>query len=55
MQAYFGIRGSLGTRLFDLVTQTRKDQRLYFEDMIIAKVPCQANLPSLITKYHKAN
>ncbi|GKV38853.1 hypothetical protein SLEP1_g46714 [Rubroshorea leprosula] len=36
-QAYFGLRGALGERLFDLVTQQRKDQKLTFEDLVIAK------------------
>ncbi|XP_062112615.1 uncharacterized protein LOC133823780 isoform X2 [Humulus lupulus] len=36
-QAYFGIQGPLGERFFDLVTQKRKDHKLTFEDLIIAK------------------
>lgn len=44
-QAYFGIRGSLGTRLFDLITQKRKDQRLYFEDIVIAKATYEKGSP----------
>ncbi|KAJ8644463.1 hypothetical protein MRB53_006211 [Persea americana] len=36
-QAYFGIRGPLGARLFNLVTQNRNDQKLTFEDLVIAK------------------
>ncbi|GKV07299.1 hypothetical protein SLEP1_g19094 [Rubroshorea leprosula] len=32
-QAYFGLKGALGERLFDLVTQQRKDQKLTFEDL----------------------
>ncbi|KAK6944086.1 TLDc domain [Dillenia turbinata] len=36
-QAYFGLRGVLGERLFDLVSQKRKDQQLTFEDLVIAK------------------
>ncbi|GLT90054.1 hypothetical protein SLE2022_080060 [Rubroshorea leprosula] len=36
-QAYFGLEGALGGRLFDLVTQQRKDQKLTFEDLVIAK------------------
>ncbi|GLT52168.1 hypothetical protein SLA2020_255220 [Shorea laevis] len=36
-QAYFGLKGALGERLFDLVTQQRKDQKLTFEDLVIAK------------------
>ncbi|XP_076932747.1 uncharacterized protein LOC143598409 [Bidens hawaiensis] len=34
---YTGIKGSLVDRLFDLVTQNRKDQQLTFEDLVIAK------------------
>lgn len=36
-QAYFGIRGPLGDRMFDLVTQKRNDQKLTYEDLVIAK------------------
>ncbi|XP_010104804.2 TLD domain-containing protein 1 [Morus notabilis] len=36
-QAYFEIHGPLGERLFDLVTQQRKDHQLTFEDLVIAK------------------
>ncbi|XP_052172862.1 uncharacterized protein LOC127788521 isoform X3 [Diospyros lotus] len=36
-KAYFGIHGSLGDRIFDLVTQQRKDQKLTFQDLVIAK------------------
>ncbi|KAJ6361891.1 hypothetical protein OIU78_002320 [Salix suchowensis] len=36
-QAYFGLKGSLGERLFDLVTQQRKDNKLTFHDLVIAK------------------
>ncbi|PON43705.1 Parvalbumin [Parasponia andersonii] len=36
-QAYFGINGPLGERVFDLVTQKRKDHQLTFEGLIIAK------------------
>ncbi|CAM6129762.1 unnamed protein product [Calypogeia fissa] len=45
-QAFFGIRGSLGIRLFDMVTQMRKDQRLYFEDFVIAKATYEKGSPS---------
>lgn len=37
-QNYFGLHGPLGDRMFDLVTQQRKDQKLTFEDLVIAKV-----------------
>lgn len=36
-QAYFGLNSSLGERLFDLVTQQRKDNKLTFHDLVIAK------------------
>lgn len=36
-KSYFGLRGPLGERLFDLVTQKRKDQKLTYEDLVIAK------------------
>lgn len=36
-QAYFGLRGPLGNRMIDLVTQNRKDQKLTFEDLVITK------------------
>ncbi|XP_057835310.1 uncharacterized protein LOC131045736 [Cryptomeria japonica] len=37
LQAYYGIHGALGARMFDLVTRLRKDQMLTYEDLIIAK------------------
>ena len=37
-QTYFGLHGPLGDRMFDLVSQQRKDQRLCFQDLVIAKV-----------------
>ncbi|KAG8374062.1 hypothetical protein BUALT_Bualt11G0091800 [Buddleja alternifolia] len=36
-KAYIGIDGPLGDRVFDLVSQKRKDQKLTFEDLVIAK------------------
>lgn len=36
-KAYTGISGPLGDRLYDIVTQNRKDQKLTFEDLVIAK------------------
>eukprot|EP01018_Ginkgo_biloba_P017948 Gb_17307 [translate_table: standard] len=36
-QAYYGIHGSLGARMFDLVTRIRKDQKLTYDDLVIAK------------------
>ena len=37
-QANFGLSGSLGERMFDMVTQHRKDGKLTYEDLVIAKV-----------------
>lgn len=37
-QTYFGLKGALGDRMFDLVTQQRKNGKLTFEDLVIAKV-----------------
>ncbi|CAH1441799.1 unnamed protein product [Lactuca virosa] len=37
LKAYSGFKGPLGDRLYDLVTQNRKDQKLTFEDLVIAK------------------
>ncbi|KAM7504984.1 hypothetical protein LguiB_003888 [Lonicera macranthoides] len=36
-KAYIGVHGPLGDRMFDLVTQKRNDQKLSFEDLVIAK------------------
>ncbi|KAL4560688.1 hypothetical protein LXL04_032841 [Taraxacum kok-saghyz] len=36
-KAYTGITGRLGDRLYDIVTQNRKDQKLTFADLVIAK------------------
>ncbi|MFS7908282.1 putative TLDc domain, EF-hand domain pair protein [Helianthus anomalus] len=36
-KVYTGIKGPVGDRLYDLVTQNRKDQKLTFEDLVIAK------------------
>ncbi|XP_050381583.1 uncharacterized protein LOC126798618 [Argentina anserina] len=36
-KAFFGLHGPLGDRMFDLVTQERKDQKLTFEDLVVAK------------------
>ncbi|KAL3839331.1 hypothetical protein ACJIZ3_023922 [Penstemon smallii] len=36
-KAHIGIDGPLGDRFFDLVSQKRKDQKLTFEDLVIAK------------------
>lgn len=34
---YLGVGGPLGDRMFDLVTQKRKDQKLTFQDLVVAK------------------
>ncbi|XP_050127385.1 uncharacterized protein LOC126604251 [Malus sylvestris] len=34
---YFGLKGALGDRMFDLVTQQSKNRKLTFEDLVIAK------------------
>ncbi|KAJ7544122.1 hypothetical protein O6H91_09G065400 [Diphasiastrum complanatum] len=44
-QVYYGIHGSLGARLFNLATQLRKDQRLYYEDFIILKAKYDRGSP----------
>ncbi|KAH9738029.1 EF-hand domain-containing protein [Citrus sinensis] len=36
-QAYFGLKGALGERMFNLVTQKRNDHKLTFEDLVVAK------------------
>lgn len=49
-QAYFGLHGPLGNRMFDLVTQNRKDQKLTFEDLVIAKVSLEDNWMSSVIR-----
>ncbi|KAJ0810809.1 putative TLDc domain, EF-hand domain pair protein [Helianthus annuus] len=36
-KVYTGMKGPVGDRLYDLVTPNRKDQKLTFEDLVIAK------------------
>uniref|UniRef100_A0A1J3GHL4 TLD domain-containing protein 1 n=1 Tax=Noccaea caerulescens TaxID=107243 RepID=A0A1J3GHL4_NOCCA len=36
-QAYYGLSGTLGERIFDMVTQHRKDGKMTYEDLVIAK------------------
>lgn len=36
-QAYFGLSGALGERMFNLVTLKRNDHKLTFEDLVVAK------------------
>ncbi|KAG5583133.1 hypothetical protein H5410_053760 [Solanum commersonii] len=50
-KAYIGVEGPLGDRMFDLVTQKRKDQKLTFEDLVIAKARASILLPPGIEEY----
>lgn len=44
-QAHYGIHGSLGSRLFDLVSCLRKDQRLFYEDLVLSKAVYEKGSP----------
>ncbi|BAT85905.1 hypothetical protein LR48_Vigan03g246500 [Vigna angularis] len=50
-QSYFGLHGPLGERMFDLVTQERKDQRLTFEDLVVAKATYEKGTKDEIEEY----
>ncbi|OVA06450.1 EF-hand domain [Macleaya cordata] len=50
-QAYFGIKGPLGQRMFNLVTQNRNDQKLTFEDLVIAKGIYEKGTPDEIEDF----
>eukprot|EP00252_Welwitschia_mirabilis_P008534 TRINITY_DN2043_c0_g1_i1.p1 TRINITY_DN2043_c0_g1~~TRINITY_DN2043_c0_g1_i1.p1 ORF type:complete len:424 (-),score=84.25 TRINITY_DN2043_c0_g1_i1:302-1573(-) len=50
-QAYFGIHGALGARLFDLVTRRRKDEQLTFEDLVISKSIYEKGFEQEIEKF----
>ncbi|WMV52475.1 hypothetical protein MTR67_045860 [Solanum verrucosum] len=50
-KAYIGVEGPLGDRMFDLVTQKRKDQKLTFEDLVIAKARASILLSPGIEDY----
>lgn len=50
-QAYFGIHGALGGRLFDVVTQMRKDQRMYFDDLVISKAKYEKGSPHEVENF----
>lgn len=50
-EAYYGLHGLLGQRVFDLVTQNRKDQRLTFEDIVIAKGTYEKGTKDEIEEY----
>ncbi|XP_038694124.1 MTOR-associated protein MEAK7 isoform X2 [Tripterygium wilfordii] len=36
-KAYFGLKGPLGQRLFELISQLRKNDKVTFQDLVIAK------------------
>ncbi|TMW96815.1 hypothetical protein EJD97_006743 [Solanum chilense] len=52
-KAYIGVEGPLCDRMFDLVTQKRKDQKLTYEDLVIAKARASILLPLGIEEYRK--
>lgn len=50
-QAYYGIHGSIGSRLFNLVSSSRKDQRIYYEDLVMAKATYEKGSPDEIESF----
>ncbi|KAG2262745.1 hypothetical protein Bca52824_069824 [Brassica carinata] len=50
-QAYFGLSGSLGERMFDMVTQHRKDGKLTYEDLVIAKATYEKGTDDEIAEF----
>lgn len=50
-QTFFGIKGPLGIRIFDLVTQSRKDDRLTYGDLVIAKGVYEKGTPNEIDEF----
>ncbi|XP_024535468.1 TLD domain-containing protein 1 [Selaginella moellendorffii] len=50
-QAYYGIHGALGSRLFDLVTQLRKDQRMTYRDFVTAKAKYEKGFPDEVEEF----
>ncbi|XP_010491177.1 PREDICTED: TLD domain-containing protein 1 [Camelina sativa] len=50
-QEYFGLSGSLGERIFDMVTQHRKDDKLTFEDLVIAKATYEKGTDDEIAEF----
>lgn len=50
-QAYFGIHGSLGGRLFNLITQERENMCLYYEDLVIAKGLYEKGAPDEVENF----
>ncbi|KAL1196952.1 hypothetical protein V5N11_024751 [Cardamine amara subsp. amara] len=50
-QAYFGLSGSLGERMFDMVTQHRKDDKMTYEDLVIAKATYEKGTDDEIAEF----
>jgi hypothetical protein len=50
-QAHYGIHGALGGRLFDLVTQSREEKHLYYEDLVIAKALYEKGSPEEMDEF----
>ncbi|AEE86318.1 Calcium-binding EF-hand family protein [Arabidopsis thaliana] len=50
-QEYFGLSGSLGERIFDMVTQHRKDDKMTFEDLVIAKATYEKGTDDEIAEF----
>eukprot|EP00250_Pteridium_aquilinum_P001446 c11640_g1_i2 orf=41-1204(+) len=50
-QAYYGIHGSLGSRLFDLMSCSRKDQRLFYEDLVVSKAIYEKGSPDEVENF----
>ncbi|XP_006287755.2 TLD domain-containing protein 1 isoform X1 [Capsella rubella] len=50
-QEYFGLSGCLGERIFDMVTQHRKDDKMTFEDLVIAKATYEKGTDDEIAEF----
>lgn len=50
-QGYFGIKGALGSRMFEMVTQSRDDGMLTYEDLVIAKGAYEKGSPDEIDEF----
>jgi hypothetical protein len=50
-QTHYGIHGALGGRLFDLVTQSREEKHLYYEDLVIAKALYEKGSPEEMDEF----
>jgi Ca2+-binding EF-hand superfamily protein len=50
-QEYFGLSGSLGERMFDMVTQRRKDDKMTYEDLVIAKATYEKGTDDEIAEF----